>query len=46
MKRLITGILVLLVSATLLTGCISFKEFTDEELDRLSYSTGSVQVEE
>ncbi len=44
MKNLIKGIIVLLISTILLTGCISLKEFTDEELERLSSTTTELQA--
>ncbi len=45
MKRVAIGIISLLLSATLLSGCISFKEFTDEELERLSATSTELNVE-
>ena len=44
MKRLVKTIIVVLVAASLLTGCISFKEFTDEELELLSAAPASLEM--
>jgi hypothetical protein len=37
MKRTVSAILTVLISISMLSGCIHLKEFTQEELDRLQY---------
>lgn len=38
MKRILSTVLLALFSLGMLSGCIHLKEFTQEELDRLSYT--------